>query len=52
MIRFILGLLLVMGVAGGIDNATDMELVYLLGIAGIGFLLMYFGSRGPQFTSK
>jgi hypothetical protein len=45
MIRFIVGLLVVMGAVGGIDNATDGELLPLLGLAIIGMLLMYFGTE-------
>jgi hypothetical protein len=45
MIRFIVGLFVVFGAVGGMDVATEDELLPLLGIAGIGLLLMYFGSE-------
>ena len=43
MIRFIVGLLLVFGAVGGMDNATDVELYPLFGLALIGLALMHFG---------
>ena len=45
MIRFIVGFLIVFGAVGGMDNATDGELLPLLGITAIGLALMYFGSE-------
>jgi len=45
MIRFIVGLLVVFGAVGGMDNATDGELLPLLGLAIAGLILMYFGSE-------
>ena len=45
MIRFILGFLIVFGSVGGIDNATDGELLPLVGLAIAGLVLMYFGSE-------
>ena len=45
MIRFILGFLIVFGSVGGMDNATDGELLPLLGLAVVGLALMYFGTE-------
>ena len=45
MIRFIVGLFVVFGAVGGMDNATDGELLPLLGITLIGLVLMYFGTE-------
>ena len=45
MIRFILGLVIVLGAVGGMDNATDGELLPLLGITLVGLALMYFGTE-------
>ena len=45
MIRFVIGLLLVFGAVGGMDNATDVELYPLFGLALVGVALMYFGSE-------
>lgn len=45
MIRFILGLLLVFGAAGGVDTASDTELFYVLAVATTGLILMYFGAN-------
>ena len=44
-IRFIAGLLVVFGVAGGLDTATDSQLLTLMGIAVVGFAVMYSGVR-------
>ena len=43
MIRFILGLLVVMGAMGGIENDPDASLFVLTGIALIGLFLMHSG---------
>lgn len=48
MIRFFVGLLVVFGSVGGMDTATDAELLYLLPIAVVGLALMYFGSQSPS----
>jgi len=45
MIRFIVGLFVVFGAAGGMDNATDEQLLPLFALALFGCLLMYFGSE-------
>ena len=45
MIRFVLGFFIVFGVVGGIDNASDSQLIPLIGIALTGLTLMYFGSE-------
>ena len=44
MIRFILGLVIVMGAVGGMDEPEN-SLLLLAGIAGLGLALMYFGSE-------
>jgi hypothetical protein len=44
MIRFVLGLVIVMGAVGGMDEPENSLLV-LMGIAGLGLALMYFGSE-------
>lgn len=44
-IRVFVGLLLVMGSVGGIDNATDGQLLPLIGIAAIGLFTMYSGAK-------
>ena len=45
MIRFIVGFLVVFGAVGGMDNATDAELLPLLGVTLVGLALMYFGTE-------
>jgi hypothetical protein len=45
MIRFVVGLFVVFGAVGGMDNATDAQLLPLFGLALIGCALMYFGSE-------
>lgn len=42
-IRCILGLIVVMGAAGGLDTATDAQLLSCVGIAVAGLALMYSG---------
>ena len=44
MIRFVLGLVIVMGAVGGMD-APENSLLVLMGIAGLGLALMYLGSE-------
>ena len=44
MIRFIAGLIIVMGAVGGMD-APENSLLLLVGIAAVGLALMYFGSE-------
>ena len=44
MIRFIVGLIVVLGAVGGMDEPENSLLV-LLGIAGIGLGLMYWGTE-------
>ena len=44
-IRAIVGLLVVMGVAGGLDNATDAQLIPLTLIAVVGLFVMASGVR-------
>ena len=45
MIRVIVGLLIVFGAVGGMDNATDSELLPLLTLAVVGLTSMYYGVR-------
>jgi hypothetical protein len=44
MIRFIVGLVIVMGAVGGMD-APENSLLALMGIAAVGLALMYFGAE-------
>jgi hypothetical protein len=44
-IRFIVGFLLVFGAVGGMENGTDAELPFQLGMAVAGLLIMYSGAR-------
>lgn len=48
MIRFILGLFIIFGVAGGLDGASDYDLVYLMASAVVGFVLMLFGANAME----
>ena len=47
MIRFIVGLIIVMGAMGGMDDPEN-SLLLLMGIAGAGLALMYFGTKRMQ----
>jgi hypothetical protein len=44
MIRFVLGLVIVMGAVGGMD-APENSLLILMGVAAVGLGLMYFGTE-------
>lgn len=44
-IRFFVGLVMTMGVVGGIDNATDAQLIPLVIMAGVSLGIMYSGVR-------
>jgi hypothetical protein len=44
MIRFIVGLVIVMGAVGGMEEPEN-SLLILMGVAGVGLALMYFGSE-------
>jgi hypothetical protein len=44
MIRFILGLVIVLGAVGGMDEPEN-SLLILMGIAAVGLTLMYFGTE-------
>ena len=44
MIRFVIGFLIVFGAAGGMDNATDEQLLTLVLVAAAGLGLMAAGS--------
>ena len=43
MIRVIVGFFLVFGAIGGMDNATDAQLLPLVALAALGLVSMYFG---------
>ncbi len=43
MIRVIVGFILVFGAVGGMDNATDAQLLPLVAVAALGLVSMYFG---------
>jgi len=43
MIRVIVGFFLVFGAVGGMDNATDAQLLPLVAIAALGLVSMFFG---------
>ena len=43
MIRFFLGLIVVMGAVGGMDNSTDAQLLALVPIALVGLAIMQAG---------
>ena len=45
MIRVSVGLFIVFGAVGGMDNATDAELLPLLALAVVGLTSMYYGVR-------
>ena len=45
MIRTAIGFLMVFGAVGGMDNATDAQLLPLLAIAVLGLIFMLFGVR-------
>jgi hypothetical protein len=45
MIRTVIGFLMVFGAVGGMDNATDGQLLPLLALAVTGLALMYFGTK-------
>lgn len=44
-IRVVLGLILVMASAGGIDNASDAQLIPLMIVAALGLASMASGAR-------
>lgn len=48
MIRFVVGLVVVMGAVGGMDTATDMQLIPLLGIALLGLASMASGANANK----
>ena len=43
MIRYIVGFLMVFGAVGGLDSATDEQLIPLLFVALLGLTVMHFG---------
>jgi len=45
MIRVIVGFFLVFGAVGGMDNATDAQLLPLVAIAAVGLVSMFFGMQ-------
>ena len=50
MIRFAVGFLIVFGAAGGIDNATDAQLVPLVLTAMVGLAIMAAGANKVRFA--
>ena len=44
MIRFIVGLVIVLGAVGGMEEPEN-SLLILMGVAAVGLTLMYFGSE-------
>jgi hypothetical protein len=50
-IRLIVGFLVVFGAVGGIDNASDSELMLLAGVASAGMLLMLSGLKASKEVS-
>ena len=44
MIRFILGLVIVLGAVGGMEEPEN-SLLILMGVAAVGLALMYFGTE-------
>ena len=44
MIRFIVGLIVVLGAVGGMEEPEN-SLLILMGVAAVGLTLMYFGSE-------
>jgi hypothetical protein len=46
--RILVGLLIVFGSVGGLDNAADSELMLLTGLAGLGMLLMVSGIKAMK----
>jgi hypothetical protein len=47
-IRTIVGLVVTMGAAGGLDNATDAQLIPCMIVAAIGLALMYSGVKAMR----
>ena len=47
-IRVIVGLVITMGSVGGMDNATDGQLIPLLAITAVGLGLMYSGTKAMK----
>ena len=45
MIRVIVGFFLVFGAVGGMDNATDAQLLPLVAVAALGLVSMFFGMQ-------
>jgi hypothetical protein len=43
LIRFFVGLVMIMGIAGGIDSSTDMELITLIGCAAVALMILVSG---------
>lgn len=51
-IRTLLGLLVVIGSAGGLDTATDAQLPVVIVVAAIGLAIMYSGVRAMKGNSN
>jgi len=50
-LRTLVGFVIVFGAVGGIDNASDSELLLLAGIASVGMLLMFSGVKAMKEIS-
>jgi hypothetical protein len=44
-IRFILGLFLAWGAVGGMDHASDLQMITQVALAAAGLAIMYSGAR-------
>jgi hypothetical protein len=49
-IRIILGMVILFGVAGGLDNATDAQLLPLVLLGAFGAFTMYSGTNAMKNT--
>ena len=47
-IRAITGLIVTMAAAGGLDNATDAQLIPVILVAGLGLAIMYSGVKAMR----
>lgn len=47
-IRFFVGLLVVFGAVGGLDNATDAQLPILLAVSALGLFSMYSATKAMK----
>jgi hypothetical protein len=47
-IRTLVGLFIVLGSAGGLDNATDSQLPFVIAFAALGLFMMYSGTKAMK----